>query len=203
MSKDKIIPLLKPASFNLSNAEAVRNLLPEDEIIAQIPVQMPFIADIVINYALLLPDRYEFINEKKLSELRLSTEELHAIAVENLFRLLPEVSIQDLVMYEAILAGDDLEASTLLMTGVWEQLAGDSDGELRMVVPTRDVVYFRNNRVDLDLESGTVSSAMCLDAMLDAARAERDENPSRRVSNCIFAWGENGWRPIGELGKEL
>lgn len=199
-SVDNIVPIIKPSDFGL--ATEVYNLLPEDEMEGQLPLVEPFVADLVIAYAWSLQDRYEFINVRQLPELQLSLDELHEVSIKNLFRFVPELSVQDLALYNAILAGNDLEASTLLMSGVWDQLASESVGRLQMVVPTRDAVYFRNGGVGFEAGSDTVSSEVCMEAMLDAARAERRENTSRRVSNYVFEWTQSGWNPVDKLGTD-
>ncbi len=197
-----IVPLIRPNTFGSANEAAIQGYLPENEAGEQMPVQMPFMADLVIAYAQTEPDRYRFISKRNLFDLQLTIEELHDFALKNLFQMVPELSVQDLVMYEAILTGNDLESSTILIDGVWEQLANESNGKLQMVVPTRDVVYFRSNTIGLEHDTGTISADTCLNVMVNAARDEWQENPSRRVSRGIFEWSGQGWTTVGRLPSD-
>lgn len=198
----EIVPLLKPNTLVSASKSAAQEVYPENTAFEQLPIYQNYIGDMIVTYAWELPDSYRFINNEDLSELGLEIDELHNVAVDNLYRVLPELSVQDMAIYRAILAGNDLEASTLLMSSMWDQLEDGVDGNLIAVVPARDVVYFRGKDQGFGDGSEAVSPSICMDMMLEAAAGEWDENPSRQVSKGVYEWLETGWTQIGKIVEE-
>lgn len=74
-----IVPVVKAIEFE-GGAPTIE-LPKEDE-----PISRPFVADLMILYAEDKPSHFEFISSRRLAELGLTEDELHARALENLPR---------------------------------------------------------------------------------------------------------------------
>jgi len=166
----------------------------------QLPVTRPLAGDLLVGYVLSLPDVYQFVSRQNMLELRLDVESIHELALGNLRGLLMEVDVQDLVLFKAILTNQHLEACSLLLTNVWDQLSRQIAGDLLMAVPAQESVVFTGSQFFFSEEVG---SDKCIEAMCSFARQVRTEEPDDALSDCIFAWIDGKWVVRGDIDSPL
>src|SRR5262245_822661 len=165
----------------------------------QLPVTRPLAGDLLVSYVFSLPDVHQFVNRQNMLELKLDAESIHQLALDNLGRLLPEVDVQDLVLFKAILTNQHLEACSLLLTNVWDQLSKQTAGDLLMAVPAQESVVFTGSQFFLS-EAGPDK---CIDVMCSFAKKVRAEEPDAALSDCIFAWIDGKWVVRGNIDNPL
>jgi hypothetical protein len=162
----------------------------------QLPVTRPLAGDLVVSYVFSLPGVYQFVSRQNILELKLDAESIHQLALGNLGRLLPEVDVQNLVLFKAILTNQHLEACSLLLTKLWDQLSKQTAGDLLMAVPTQESVVFTGTQFFFSEEVGPDK---CIDAMCSFARRARTEEPDAALSDCIFVWIDGKWIVRGDI----
>jgi len=101
-----------------------------------------FAADVWVVYAVDLEDRTQSLSSDTMKELGLERTNLRDLAIANLRRVLPEIEYHGTGPWFLITAGGDYVASILLLDNVWEELAGQVEGDIVAAVPTRDVLLF-------------------------------------------------------------
>jgi len=172
------------------------NLDPE----LQLPVTRPLAGDLLVSYVFSLPDVYQFVSRQNMLELKLDAESIHQLALGNLGRLLPEVDVQNLVLFKAILTNQHLEACSLLLPNLWDRLSKQTAGELLMAAPSQESVVFTGSQFSFSEECGPDK---CIDLMCSFAKQVRTEEPGAALSDCIFAWIDGKWVVRGDIDNPL
>jgi uncharacterized protein YtpQ (UPF0354 family) len=131
----RIIPVVKAVEHESSDATPI-DLPPED-----LPVSRPLVADLITLYAEDFPDRFVFVSQRRMEQLRLTPNELHALALENLSGRLPEIQIHGESPRHMITCGGNFEATLLLHNNLWDAIAGSLPGYPMVAVPARDLLF--------------------------------------------------------------
>lgn len=132
---ERIIPVIKailPEDTELPVVE-----LPEKD---DTPVSRTLAGDLMVMYAEDLPDHFAFISLRRMAELGLDEEALHALAIRNLPNRVPPIELHGSGPCYMITAGGNLEATLLLHPTLWESLAEYLPGSPIAVVPARDLL---------------------------------------------------------------
>lgn len=199
---NSVLPKIKHLNF-LSGIEHHLKQIEAGDIKRQMPITKPFVGDLIISYAFETPEHFVSVTPPLMSDAGLKADSLHEIAMQNLEATLSDkINIQDLLMYNAIVTGNHLEASTLLLSGLWEMLAAGCIGDLLMVVPTRDSVLFMDSGNDLQLTDASLNSKQMLNLMCAAALDSRDEQQIHSLSEYVFAWNGD-WEIRGTLDDHV
>ena len=133
--RSTLVPRIKTHQFTA----ALKGMnVPED----QLPYTEPLVADLLVTYAFDLPGMFQMASGAAIRELGIRPEEARGIAVANLKRQLPEIGFAEHGPVSRIVTGENLEACTLLAETFWDQIAAETDGEVVVSVPSRDVVLF-------------------------------------------------------------
>jgi hypothetical protein len=165
----------------------------------QHPVTRPLAGDLLVSYVFSLPDVYQFVSRQNMLELGLNAESIHQLALDNLARLMPDVDVQDLALFKAILTNQHLEACSLLLTNLWDRLSKQTAGDLLMAVPSQESVVFTGSQFSFK-EAGPDK---CIDVMCSFAKQVRTEEPDAALSDCIFAWIDGKWVVRGDIDNPL
>lgn len=197
----RIYPRIKHVSF----LDAVQPMLDRIEAQggsreAQTPVAYPLAADagLLVTYAIDEPAQPVPLTQERMDELGLDAQELHELAVENLIRRAgSNIGAQDLVMYQALVAGDEFEASTLLLPGIWEKLSEGFEGELLAVVPSRNTVYFMDSGARRQLAGQQLTARTMLDLMCATAADIKVQAREHGLSDKVIALTPDGWQIRG------
>jgi len=166
----------------------------------QCPVTRPLAGDLLVSYVYSLPDVYQFVSRQNVLELGLNAESIHQLALDNLARLMPDVDVQDLALFKAILTNQHLEACSLLLPKLWDQLSKQTAGDLLMAVPAQESVVFTGSQFSFSEECGPDK---CIDLMCSFAKQVRTEEPCAALSDCIFAWIDGKWVVRGDIDNPL
>ncbi|MCX9158565.1 nitrous oxide reductase accessory protein NosL [Niveibacterium sp. 24ML] len=107
-----------------------------------------FTADISVLYAFNQPDLLVYLSNRELSQIGLTGDQLHALAVSNISKHIEEVVFKQLDdgLY-GVACGGVLEASLLLLDGFWERLTSELPGIPLAVVPARDLLFVTGSKV--------------------------------------------------------
>ena len=169
---------------------------------AQTPVAHPLAGDagLLVTYAIDEPAQPVPLTQEHMDELGLDVQKLHALAMENLIRKTgPNLGAQDLVMYQALVAGDEFEACTLLLPGLWETLAQGFEGELLAVVPSRNTVYFMDGGAKRQLAGQQLTARTMLDLMCATAVDIKVQAREHGLSDKVMAFTPDGWQIRGSF----
>ncbi len=164
---EQLMPVVRSKAF----LEAVSSL--------EEPLYDPLAGDYLVFYALDLPDRVQFLSMRDLDELGMTHAALRATALENLGRL--EIDIVGQGPVYGLVAGGTYEASLLAREGLWRELQESAASPIKVVAPTRDVVFFTFS------EKGRV-----LRRMERHARRIYEVGPYV-VSPTLLQWTDEGW----------
>jgi uncharacterized protein YtpQ (UPF0354 family) len=102
--------------------------------------------DLVIVYAEDSPRNIRFLTASNLTELGIEKEQLRALAVANLRRLVPTPEVTRGPLVSMIVAGGDYEASLLLFDELWSGGPVSVDGEIVVAIPARNILLFAGSR---------------------------------------------------------
>lgn len=104
----------------------------------QIPDHAPLCGDLLVTYAFDLPDSFIMATAPLLESAGIAREDAPRLARENLGSTLPRVSFQTSDGYGMAMTGGELEASLLVLNGLWKVVQEDISGELLVTVPRRN-----------------------------------------------------------------
>ena len=107
-----IVPRIKHINFAAAVRERIKN---EDDM----PVTEPLVADLLVTYAFDLPDSFQMVRRRDVTELGLPPEQLRAIAIANLKRQVGNFGYQGDPPLVQVVTGNDLEACVLLLDDFW------------------------------------------------------------------------------------
>jgi len=102
--------------------------------------------DLWIVYAVDQSETISTLSYDSMMAADVAEDELHALAVENLQRILPEVERHGDGPWFMLTAGTNYVASLLLFDRMWDQLADAVDGRIVATVPSRDVLLFTGSQ---------------------------------------------------------
>lgn len=105
-----------------------------------------FNGDLVIVYAEDSPTNINYFSPEKLKDAGIDRDELRALAISNLRRLLPPVETHNGELVSMLTAGGDYVASLLLIDELWNDGTLTVDGEIVVAIPSRDVILFTGSR---------------------------------------------------------
>jgi uncharacterized protein YtpQ (UPF0354 family) len=145
------------------------------------PVESLFAGDLVILYGRDLGTHYQLISQKALSEAKLTTAELHEIAVANLSKTEKEIRLHKAGDFSFLICDGNLEASLLLHTGIWDYVQEQIGGDVLTSVPARDLL----------LIAGTTKSDI---SALKRKTCEALEKANRPLSSKLFLRIASGWK---------
>jgi hypothetical protein len=201
--REKIFPRLKHLNF----IEALQPVLKQFEEaggdpIAGTPVTRPLAGDLLISYAFDRTDRWSAVSNRQMLDLGLDPDTLHALAMSNLEKAFSHLlQIENLKFYKLITTGYELEACAMLLPGLWDRLAGEIRGELLVVVPTVDQIFFMGSQDDLTAEGRTINAKQILGFMCSTAAQLREEEKVNALSRKVFTWSSGAWSVHGELSE--
>ena len=94
--------------------------------------------DLIVEYAMDLPKAILFLTNAHLADLKMSVEELHKTAVENLKKLFPAPDMQEANGVYRVTCGGNYDVSLILVDEIWDADAFEVRGEIVVAVPARD-----------------------------------------------------------------
>lgn len=147
------------------------------------PVERPLVADLILFYAFDQPDYFTMVARRDLVRLALDRNSLHAIAINNLRRIIPPPELHEVFPGAFMLTcGGNFEATTLLLDEVWQQLSAIVPGDLVVAVPARDLVIITgsDNHGGLAFVRSKVSNIL--------------ETADHTLTRHFLVKNENGWR---------
>jgi uncharacterized protein YtpQ (UPF0354 family) len=131
---EEIVPIIKDARFLDQSDPQVAEGLKKMAFV-------PLVADLFVFYVQDKPQQLGFIQKEDLHKLGLSlNKELLDLAVSNLRKRLADIEVYGDGPLRMISCGGTFEASLLLESRIWDQLANDLHGDLLAAVPARDLM---------------------------------------------------------------
>jgi hypothetical protein len=154
------------------------------------PIARPFAGDLSKVYMLDLPDAMRLVVMGDLKTLKVTEDELDALAMDNLARQLtafPHEPAGEGSPVRVLHVGDSYESARLLLHGRWRDLKSEVKGELLASAPSRDYVYF-------------VGSGESPETLRDFRQRMQgiSESESHPISPQILRWTPDGWVVEGE-----
>jgi hypothetical protein len=177
-------PLLKDREW-MENVRRTVEEGPPDQAAGNAVVSRPFVADLFVVYAFDLPDGMRMMRRVDLAALKLDDQGVHALALANLERAVPELkpeAVQPGSRIRVLHAGDSYEASRLILHDRWKDLAQQVKGDLVAAAPSRDYVYLTGSREDLP-------------GLRALARRAAEEN-HHPLSPTLLRWRTGGWEVL-------
>jgi uncharacterized protein YtpQ (UPF0354 family) len=105
------------------------------------PVERRLVADLIIFYAFDVGTHFEIVAKRDLERLRMTEDELHDRALQNLRALRLEVRANQGDRIMMLTAGGNFEATLLLLPEIWSSVAPMVSGRIVASVPARDILY--------------------------------------------------------------
>ncbi len=107
-----------------------------------LPMSAHLCGDLWIVYAIDRPESMATLSRSKMLAAGLNEEDLLALSLGNLQRILPAAERHGQGPWFLLAAGGDYTASLLLFDDLWDSLAEDVDGDIVAVVPARDTLLY-------------------------------------------------------------
>lgn len=152
---------------------------PED----QMPITEPLVADLLVTYAFDLPDAFVMVTQPHLAELNINPASLRDLALENLKRQIPDISLQQLGAVFRAATGNNLDACTLLSRRMWRTQAQTMKGRLVAAVPNRDIVLFCDSQSDEGMRE-----------MRHIASEAFEAGGTHALTLTLLEWSDEGWK---------
>jgi len=170
---------LVPRIKNLQFTAALKGMnIPQDDL----PYTEPLVADLLVAYAFDLPGMFQMASRSAIAQLGIRPEETRGIAIDNLKRQLPEIGHAEHGPVNQIVTGENLEACTLLATTYWDAMAEETEGEIVLAVPSRDVVLFCSSKSNEGIKALREVSAEVLQA-----------ETTHGLSDRLLVWRGSRW----------
>jgi hypothetical protein len=158
----------------------------------QLPLTRPLAGDLLVSYAFDKGHQYESLRVADAQALGLTVAE--RVAMSNLRREIEDdLRPAKLDTFNCLLIGNGFEATTLLLDDWWDAYAHELGCELRMVVPSRDLIGFIGITTGGIYQGKPVSPQHCLRVMCRSAMAAKAEETNHGLSDCLFAWRNSRW----------
>lgn len=126
---------LRPRIKHINYLNTLRDAgVPHD----QIPDHAPLCGELLLTYAFDLPDSFIMATPPLLRSAGIARAEVPHLARDNLRRALPTVKFLTGDGYGLAVTGGDMEATLLVLDGLWQAVQADIGGELLVAVPRRD-----------------------------------------------------------------
>jgi uncharacterized protein YtpQ (UPF0354 family) len=177
LDRSQIVPRIKNTQFTAALRDAG---VPED----QMPITEPLTADLLVTYAFDLPDTFVMATPNHLAELGIDPASLRDLAIENVKRQIPGISLQQSGSVFRAATGNNLDACTLLSRNIWTEHAQRMKGKLVAAVPNRDIILF----CDSEAEDGML-------AMREITKQAFDAGGTHALTLTFLEWSHNGWIP--------
>ncbi len=139
LDRSHIVPVIKDRQWLIDLHNALRAQGTTQEHLAD-----SLNDELVIVYAEDDATRMRYLTTEE--DLGLSRQELRALAVENLIRILPKIEMRDADGVILMSAGGDYEPSLLLVDHIWSSGQIQVKGDIVVAVPTRDVLLVTGSR---------------------------------------------------------
>jgi uncharacterized protein YtpQ (UPF0354 family) len=137
VDRSRIVPVIKDRPWLVGLQNSLRAQGVE-------PVSDPFNSELIIVYAEDDPARMRYLTTGE--DIGVSRQELRALAVENLKRVLPKIEMRVIGDVAIISAGGDYEASLLLIDDIWSGGQIKVNGDIVVAIPARDVLLVTGSR---------------------------------------------------------
>lgn len=138
-----IVPIIKDAAY----VNEVSATLKADEGSApdQALYATPYSEGLVILYAVDTPENIQYLSHRDFQALAMPEPALRARAIENLNRMLPQLTLHSGDDRYMFTAGGNYESSLLLLDAVWDRLAKRMKGGMVVGIPSRDVLLIADS----------------------------------------------------------
>jgi uncharacterized protein YtpQ (UPF0354 family) len=146
------------------------------------PLTAPLAGDLVVAYVTDTSEGRRLVARDDLSELGIAADELLDRALANLTDDLSEIQLGEHSHLMMVQTGGELEACTLLLEGLWDQLTAQMEGEVAVGVPSADMVLI-----------GDTASPAALDELRRAVPKLHNPEASNALSPQLFVWRDRRW----------
>lgn len=137
INKNSIVPVIRSFKY-LEDLESVNH---GDTALAELIYYEKYNDDLIILYAEDTEYNVRYLNETDIDTLQIGKDTLQHFAFGNLRKILPEVEIVGANGNFSIVAGGIYETSLILSNSMWNKTNFPVDGDIVIVIPTRDMVY--------------------------------------------------------------
>src|SRR5262249_14613349 len=170
-----IVPRIKHRQF----LKSLRDMdVPDD----QMPVTEPLVADLLVTYAFDLPGMFQMVTYAAMKVLGIAATDIRQLAVANLREQLPQIGIATEEPLRRIVTGENLEACVLLATRFWDDVAGQTEGNVVAVVPSRDLILFCSSK-----------SGEGIGLLRGAAEVVLSSEGTHGLSKQLLTWRNGKW----------
>jgi len=139
LDRSRIVPVIKDRQWLLDLQQTLKARGAEQEHLSE-----RFNNELVIIYAEDDPTRMRYLTTR--DDIGVSRDELRALAVDNLRRMLPKIEMRSDGDILLITAGGDYEPSLLLIDEIWSGGQVKVNGDIVVAVPARDVLLVTGSR---------------------------------------------------------
>lgn len=138
LNPQQIVPVIKDREWSKEMRRAAKARSgepPAEQVIEKLN------DDLVIVYAEDTPENIRYFSPKNLQEAGVQKDQLRALAIANLRRILPHPEAVNGPLV-SMMTGGDYVPSLLLLDEIWSAEQLGVEGEIVIAVPTRDVLLF-------------------------------------------------------------
>lgn len=176
LDRTMFVPRIKNVQFTAALKEL--NIPPD-----QLPHTEPLAGELLVTYAFDLPGLFQMATLADMDRVDIDPAEARKLAVDNLRRQIPEVRIGEHGVIRQIMIGDNLEACMLLADSFWDDMTGETDGDIVAAVPGRDYLFFcgSNSRDGLATLCGVIEEI------------SDETDPKHLLTNELLTWRGGKW----------
>jgi len=139
LDRSRIVPVIKDRKWLSDLQQTLKAQGKEQEHLSE-----SFNDELIIVYAEDDPTRMRYLSAHE--DIGVGRQELRALAVENLLRILPKIEMRSGDHVLLISAGGDYEPSLLLIDEIWSGGQIKVNGEIVVAIPARDVLLVAGSR---------------------------------------------------------
>ena len=139
LDRSRIVPVIKDRKWLLDLRQTLKAQGKEQGHLSE-----SFNDELIIVYAEDDPTRMRFLSANE--DVGVSPQELRALAIENLRRILPKIEMRVGDHVLLVSAGGDYEPSLLLLDEIWSGGQIKVNGDIVVAIPARDVLLITGSR---------------------------------------------------------
>jgi len=149
-------------------------------------VREPLVGELIVTYVMEPAGVGQSLTHQHLHQLDVAEDGLRDLALANLTNELSEIQLGEHSHLMLVQTGGEREACTLLLEGLWDQLAANLDGDPAVGVPSQDMVLIADT-----------ASAEALAELRRAVPQLHDPDAANALSAQLFVWREEKWHILG------
>lgn len=150
----------------------------------QMPVAAELAGDLLLTFAIDIGPSFVAVTHAEMAKRNLNIESMYAEALKNAGPLFSHMQIKTNGTIHQIETGNDMEACSMLIASLWNDIEKDIGDAPIAIFPHRNAAFFSGKNTPGGLSG------------LQEILTEVDFNETHALSESVFIWNGSGWNVL-------